>query len=64
MIYLIEKYSIMNIENKIKDVVDMLEDAIAFEDWRIVENARKELTFLYEEIESSFPLDEWDEEVE
>jgi hypothetical protein len=64
MIYLIEKYSIMNIENKIKDVVDMLEDAIAFEDWRVVENARKELTFLYEEIESSFPLDEWDEEVE
>jgi hypothetical protein len=64
MIYLIEKYNIMNIENKIKDVVDMLEDAIAFEDWRVVENARKELTFLYEEIESSFPLDEWDEEVE
>ncbi len=54
----------MNIENKIKDVVDMLEDAIAFEDWRVVENARKELTFLYEEIESSFPLDEWDEEIE
>ena len=54
----------MNIENKIKDVVDMLEDAIAFEDWRVVENARKELTFLYEEIESSFPLDEWDDEVE
>ena len=62
MIYLIEKYSIMNIENKIKEVIDMLEDAIAFEDWRTVENARKELTFLYEEIESSFPLDEWDEE--
>lgn len=54
----------MNIENKIKDVVDMLEDAIAFEDWRVVENARKELTFLYEEIESSFPLDEWDDEIE
>lgn len=54
--------SIMNIENKIKDVIDMLEDAIAFEDWRAVENARKELTFLYEEIESSFPLDEFDDE--
>lgn len=52
----------MSIENKIKDVIDMLEDAIAFEDWRAVENARKELTFLYEEIESSFPLDEFDEE--
>ena len=52
----------MNIENKMRNVIDMLEDAIAFEDWRTVENARKELTFLYEEIESSFPLDEWDEE--
>jgi hypothetical protein len=54
----------MNIENKIKDVIDMLEDAIAFEDWRNVENARKELTFLFEEIESSFPLDEWDDDTE
>jgi hypothetical protein len=54
--------SIMSIESKIKDVIDMLEDAIAFEDWRAVENARKELTFLFEEIESSFPLDEFDDE--
>ena len=52
----------MNIENKIKDVIDMLEDAIAFEDWRNVENARKELTFLFEEIESSFPMDEFNDE--
>jgi len=52
----------MNIENKVKEIIDMLEDAIAFEDWKAVENARKELTFLFEEIESSFPLDEWDEE--
>lgn len=52
----------MNIESKVREVIDMLEDAIAFEDWRTVENARKELTFLYEEIESSFPLDEWDED--
>jgi len=51
----------MKIENKIKDIVDMLEDAITFEDWRKVENAQKELTFLFEEMESSFPLDEWDE---
>ena len=52
----------MNMENKIKDVIEMLEDAIAFEDWRAVENARKELTFLFEEIESSFPMDEYDDE--
>ena len=52
----------MNVENKIKEVIDMLEDAIAFEDWRAVENARKELTFLYEEIESTFSIDDWDDE--
>lgn len=52
----------MKVENKIKEVIEMLEDAISFEDWKAVDNARKELTFLFEEIESSFPLDEWDEE--
>ena len=52
----------MNIENKIKEVIEILEDAITFEDWRAVEDARKELTFLFEEIESSFPLDGYDEE--
>ena len=36
----------MKMENKIKDIIDMLEDALAFEDWRKVENAQKELTFL------------------
>lgn len=52
----------MNMENKIKDVIEMLEDALSFEDWRRVEDARKELTFLFEEIESSFPMDEYDDE--
>jgi len=54
----------MNMENKLKDIIEMLEDAISFEDWKMVENAQKELTFLYEEMESSFPLDEWDEDTE
>ena len=52
----------MNMENKIKNIIEMLEDAISFEDWKVVEEARKELTFLFEEIESSFPMDEYDEE--
>jgi len=56
--------NIMKIENKIKDIIEMLEDALTFEDWRKVENVQKELTFLFEEMESSFPLDEWDEEIE
>jgi len=56
------KKSTMNIENKIKDVIEILEDAISFEDWGRVEDARKELTFLFEEIESSFPMDDYDDE--
>lgn len=52
----------MNLENKIKDIIDMLEDAISFEDWNRVEEVQKELTFIYEEMESSFPLDGWDEQ--
>ncbi len=52
----------MKMENKIKNIIDMLEDALSFEDWRKVENAQKELTFLFEEMESSFPLDEWDDD--
>ena len=51
----------MNVENKIKDILELLEDAIAFEDFNRVDDARKELTFLYEEIQSTFPLDGWDE---
>ena len=51
----------MNVENKIKDIIEILEDAISFEDWARVEDAQKELTFLYEEMESTFNLDEWDE---
>jgi len=52
----------MKIENKIKDVIEMLEDAISAEDWKLVDEARKELTFLFEEIESSFPIDEYDDQ--
>lgn len=52
----------MNMEKKIKDIIDMLEDALSFEDWRKVENAQKELTFLFEEIESSFPLDTYEDD--
>ena len=53
--------NIMNVENKIKDIIEMLDDAISLEDWDRVEDAQKELTFIYEEIQSTFSLDEWDE---
>ena len=51
----------MNVENKIKDIIDMLEHAISFEDWTKVDEVQKELTFIYEEMQSTFPLDGWDE---
>jgi hypothetical protein len=54
--------STMNIENKVKNIIDILEDAIAFEDWGRVEDAQKELTFLFEEIQSTLPMDDWDDE--
>ena len=61
MLYLMKNKNIMNVENKIKDIIEMLEDAQSFEDWARVEDARKELTFVFEELESSFPMDGWDE---
>jgi len=62
VLYLIENMTTMNLENKIKDVIEMLEDAISLEDWKLVDEARKELTFLFEEIESSSPMDGYDDE--
>jgi hypothetical protein len=53
--------NIMNVENKIKDIIEILDDAISLEDWDRVEDVQKELTFIYEEIQSTFSLDEWDE---
>jgi hypothetical protein len=54
----------MNTTERISDIIAMLEDGISFEDWGAVEAAVKELNFLYEEMDSSFPLDEYDEEFE
>jgi len=51
----------MNVENKIKDILELLEDAIAFEDFNRVDDARKELIFVFEAMQSTFNLDEWDE---
>jgi hypothetical protein len=54
----------MNVENKIKDIIDILEEAQSAEDWGMVDDARKELTFIFEEMQSTFNLDEWDEDSE
>jgi hypothetical protein len=54
----------MNTTERISDIIAMLEDGISFEDWGAVESAVKELNFLYEEMDSSFPLDEYENEFE
>ena len=42
-------------EDKIRNIFDNLEDAISYEDWNKVEEVRKELLFLLDELESDFP---------
>lgn len=54
----------MNITEKLSDVIAMLEDGISFEDWGAVEGAVKELNFLYEEMDSTFPMDDYENEFE
>jgi hypothetical protein len=52
----------MNITDKLSDIISKLEDAVSYEDWDLVDDCVKELNFLYEELESSFPMDSFDEE--
>ena len=51
----------MNVENKIKDIIELLDEAQSSEDWGMVDDARKELIFVFEAMQSTFNLDEWDE---
>jgi hypothetical protein len=54
----------MNMTEKISDIINKLETAVSYEDWKQVEKVIDELTYLYEDLESSFPMDEWDDDVE
>jgi hypothetical protein len=49
-------------ENKVREILENLEEAISYEDWNKVEEVRKELLFLLDELESNFPshFDEYD----
>jgi hypothetical protein len=42
-------------EDRIRDILTTLEDAISYEDWTLAEDVRKELLFLLDEMESDFP---------
>ena len=52
----------MNITDKLSDIISKLETAASYEDWELVDDCVKELNFLYEQLESSFPMDSFDEE--
>ena len=42
-------------EDKIRDIFETLEGAISYEDWSKVEEVRKGLLFILDELESDFP---------
>ena len=45
----------MDINERVQDIVDRLEEAISYEDFRMVEDARKELIFVLEDLEADYP---------
>jgi len=49
-------------EDRIREILDILEEAISYEDWTQAEEARKELLFLLEDLESDFPTQNFEED--
>ena len=49
-------------EDRIREILDILEEAISYEDWSQAEEARKELLFLLEDLESDFPTQNLEED--
>jgi len=49
-------------EDRIREILDTLEEAISYEDWTQAEEARKELLFLLEDLESDFPTQNFEED--
>ena len=45
----------MDISERIQDIIDGLEEAISYEEWKQVEDARKELLFLLADLDSDIP---------
>ena len=49
-------------EDRIREILDILEEAISYEDWSQAEEARKELLFILEDLESDFPTQNFEED--
>jgi len=52
----------MDITERIREILDSLEEAIAYDDMEAVEDARKELLFVLEDLESDFPTQNFEED--
>lgn len=42
-------------EDRVRDILEKLEEAISYEDWNKAEEVRKDLLFLVDDLESDFP---------
>ena len=49
-------------EDKLLNLIELLQDAIDMEDWKLVDEAKRELNFLYEEFESPFGIDSFEDD--
>jgi len=45
----------MDTSERIQDIIDSLEEAISYEDWKQVEDSRRDLLFLLADLDSDFP---------
>ena len=45
----------MDINERVQEILDKLEESINYEDFTLVDEARKELLFVLEELESDYP---------
>lgn len=52
----------METNERIREIMEKLEEAISYDDWGMVEEARKELLFLLDELESDFPNVSYDDD--
>jgi hypothetical protein len=53
----------MDVTDRIQDIINILEDALSYNDIDLADDARKELVFLAEELESTYDgIDSLDDE--
>ena len=44
----------MDINERVQEILDKLEEAISYEDFRMVEEARRELLFVLDDLETDY----------